>query len=93
MHQDALTRHDNSTEAELACRELVELVTGYLEQDLSDAERRRFDAHLAECEDCVVYVEQMRHTIRTLGELRPAALTPETRAGLLEAFRSWSRTP
>ena len=37
---------------EVACRELVELVTDYLEGALQPAERRRFEAHVAGCDGC-----------------------------------------
>ena len=56
--------------AHLNCRELVELVTAYLEGDLSSGERKRFDAHLAGCDGCTTYVEQMRRTIELTGTLR-----------------------
>ena len=50
--------------AHLNCRELVELVTAYLEGALSSGERKRFDAHLAGCDGCTTYVEQMRAIYR-----------------------------
>jgi anti-sigma factor RsiW len=73
----------------LSCQELVELVTDYLEGVLPDAERERFDAHLATCDGCSRYVEQMRATLRVTGELTPASLSPEAEESLLEAFRAW----
>ena len=76
---------------EMPCRELVELVTDYLENRLSAADRARFEAHLAECEYCETYLDQMRQTIRTLGRLPEESLSPEARDGLLAAFRAWSR--
>ena len=45
---------------EMPCRELVELVTGYLEGSLRRRDRRRFEAHIRGCEHCTTYVEQMR---------------------------------
>ena len=74
---------------QLSCQELVELVTDYLEGVLPEAERARFDAHLATCAGCQTYVEQMRATLRVTGELTPASLTPEGEESLLEAFRAW----
>ena len=75
---------------DLACRELVELVTDYLEDALPAAERERFEAHLAECEGCDAYVEQVRATIRLAG--RAAALEePGEIAALLELFRGYRR--
>ena len=53
--------------AHLSCRELVELVTAYLEGTLPAGARKRFEAHLAECDGCTTYLEQMRTTIRLSG--------------------------
>ena len=75
---------------DLTCRELVELVTDYLEGTLPARERARFEAHLRECEACVAYVEQMRTTVR----LAHAAGTAETvpgMDGLMAAFRGYRR--
>ena len=77
-------------EPDLACRELVELVTDYLEGTLPSRERERFEAHLAECNACDAYVEQVRATIRLTG--RAAALEkPGETAALLEMFRGHRR--
>ena len=76
---------------EMPCRELVELVTLYLEDRLSPMDRARFEAHLAECEACRTYLEQFRQTIRVLGRLPEASLSREAREALLTAFRGWSR--
>jgi anti-sigma factor RsiW len=83
---------ERSAATELECRELVELVTDYLENALPARERARFEAHLAECEGCRRYVEQMRATIG-LSE-RAAALQARPDLGaLLEAFRGHRRRP
>ena len=76
---------------EMPCRELVELVTDYLEDRLSPPDRVRFEAHLAECEACRTYLEQFRQTIRAVGRLPEESLSPEARDALLAAFRGWSR--
>jgi anti-sigma factor RsiW len=76
---------------EMPCRELVELVTDYLENRLSPMDRARFEAHLAECEACRMYLEQFRQTIRALGRLPEESLSPGARDALLTAFRGWSR--
>ena len=75
---------------ELACRELVELVTDYLEGRLSPGDRARFQAHLAECEHCETYLEQMRQTVRALGRLPEETLSADARDALTAAFRDWS---
>jgi len=76
---------------EMPCRELVELVTDYLEDRLSPIDRARFEAHLTECEACRTYLEQFRQTIRVLGRLPEESLSPEAREALLTAFHGWSR--
>jgi anti-sigma factor RsiW len=76
---------------EMPCRELVELVTEYLEDRLSPVDRARFEAHLAECDACGTYLEQFRQTIRVLGRLPEESLSPGAREALLAAFRGWSR--
>ena len=62
---------------EMPCRELVEVITDYLEDRLSPVDRARFEAHLAECEACRTYLEQLRQTIRVLGRLPEESLSPE----------------
>ncbi len=78
---------------EMACRELVEVITDYLDGALDERERARFEAHLAQCPPCTVYVEQFRHTIATAGRLEAEQLGPEARDELLRAFRGWRDRP
>ena len=44
---------------DLVCQQAVELVTDYLEDNLSPRARRRFEAHLAGCPHCTEYLAQM----------------------------------
>ncbi len=73
----------------LRCQELVELITDYLEGALPSEDARRFDAHLAECDGCSAYVEQMRQTIEAIGQIPPESLSAEASAELLRTFRDW----
>lgn len=79
----------SSTNDDMACRELVELVTDYLEGALAPEDRSRFEAHLAGCRGCRAYLRQMRQTVRLAGRLTEDDLPETTRARLLHAFRSW----
>ena len=58
-------------------RELGELVTEYVEGGLGAADRARFEAHIAACEHCDAYIEQMRVTLRVVGRIDPDELEPE----------------
>jgi anti-sigma factor RsiW len=73
----------------LACQELVELVTDYLEGRLSPADRERFDAHIAGCDACTAYLEQMRLTLAALGRIPEESISVQAREELLVAFREW----
>jgi len=77
---------------EMSCRDLVELVTEYLEGTLDAEAHSRFEAHLEICEGCVAYVEQMRSTMRVLGAIPEESLSPDVRDRLLEIFRGPSGT-
>jgi predicted anti-sigma-YlaC factor YlaD len=77
---------------ELTCAQLVELVTDYLERRMSDDDTERFEEHLAFCDGCRAYLDQMRATIAATGRLREADLPPELEERLLDAFRGWRRT-
>jgi anti-sigma factor RsiW len=74
---------------ELACKELVEIVTDYLEDRLTTQDRMRFEQHLAICEGCSAYLEQMRQTIQIAGTLREDSIPHDIRERLLDAFRDW----
>ena len=74
---------------EIACQELVEVVTDYLEDVLPAPERARLEAHLAECPYCKTYIAQMRQTIDAVGELSVEMISREQQEQLVEVFRGW----
>ncbi len=76
----------------LSCREIVELVTDYLEGDLDPTTTTAFEAHLEVCPGCERYVEQIRETVTTLGHVNSDNLSTEVQAGLLDAFRAFRLT-
>lgn len=73
----------------MSCKQLVELVTDYLEGVMPLSERARFDEHLRKCDGCTAYVDQMRATIQLVGHLREDDLAPPVREALLATFRDW----
>jgi anti-sigma factor RsiW len=76
----------------LSCKELVELVTDYLEGALDETTNARFEEHIAGCDGCTEYVEQMRETIRLVGHVEESRLSAPARAKLMAAFQDW-KTP
>jgi hypothetical protein len=57
----------------LACQELVDLVTDYLDDVLPPGRRDGVESHLADCDGCTEYVRQIRTAIDALGGLRQPA--------------------
>jgi anti-sigma factor RsiW len=78
--------------APLTCQELVELVTDYFENTLPEQQRARVEQHLASCDGCDTYVEQMRQMILALGKLEEKDVSPQAQAKLLRVFRDWRET-
>jgi len=75
----------------MTCKELVELVTDYLEGKLPDDVRMHFEDHLSGCKGCTNYLEQMRETIRLTGHLREENLSGQQKDELLSMFRNWKK--
>ena len=74
-----------------ACREVVELVSEYLEGALTPEQLTRFELHLNLCDGCVSFVEQVRTTAAMTGRLSADQIPDEMKSKLLTAFRDWER--
>ena len=79
------------TARDLTCHEVIDLLTDYVEDALPAQERRRVEAHLATCDGCTTYLEQVRKTIRLTGMLTEEQIPEEEKRRLLAAFRGWMR--
>jgi len=75
----------------LTCKEVVELVTDYLENVLLPGLRKQFEVHVADCPGCTNYIEQVRLTVGMLHRLAQEPVFPETKQELLEVFRNWKQ--
>ena len=78
---------------QITCQEEVELVTDYLEGALPPEVLARFEHHLTLCDGCVWYVDQIRMTVDAVGRIGEEDVPPETRDGLVAAFREFKRAP
>ena len=72
----------------ISCQEVVEVITDYLEGSLSPEDVAIFEAHLAICDGCQWYLDQMRITIDTVGRIEDADVPAELRDSVLAAFRN-----
>jgi predicted anti-sigma-YlaC factor YlaD len=77
---------------DIACRELVEQLTDYLEGAIPDADRVRIDAHLALCDGCTNALDQLRITIRVTGTIGIDDVPVPQREAMRAAFNDWRRS-
>jgi anti-sigma factor RsiW len=73
----------------LVCQQAVELMTDYLEGALTPRDHARFEVHLAACDACLRYLEQLRLTVAAVGHLEPDALDDVLKRELVELYRRW----
>jgi predicted anti-sigma-YlaC factor YlaD len=76
----------------MTCRQVVELMTDYLEGVLSSADRARFEEHIAGCDGCRAYLAQLATTRRVLRKLADETVPPDLQAELLKTFKNWRTT-
>ena len=75
----------------LSCRELVELVTDYLEGSMPIGRRIAFERHIAICPPCRGYLEEIRRVVDVAGGLTEETIPPDARDAMLSVFRDWKR--
>ena len=75
----------------MTCKELVDLITEYLDGALPASNRLRFEQHLDRCSYCHLYLEQMRQTIRAVGYLSEESIPDDAKTLLLRVFDDWKR--
>jgi predicted anti-sigma-YlaC factor YlaD len=73
---------------ELSCKQVVELVTDYLERTLLAETEALFEEHLGDCSGCTTYVQQLRQTIDLLRKLAEEPVFPMTKEELVQLFQS-----
>jgi anti-sigma factor RsiW len=74
---------------DLVCQQAIELLTEYLEDNLSRRQKRRLERHLRACPNCSNYLEQIRITIRLTGAMEPEELTPDAVDDLTKLYQRW----
>jgi len=73
----------------MSCRELLDLITDYLEGALSAPDRVRFEDHLRECSGCARYLDQLRLVMKATGRIEEEQVPAETMDRLLGTFAAW----
>jgi hypothetical protein len=70
------------------CKEITDLIIGYLDNTLSPTVKRDFRRHLRICPDCVNFLNTYKKTAATSASLRPEAMPAKVRENVLEFLRS-----
>lgn len=74
---------------DLTCRQLVEVITDYLDGSMTDDDRERFERHVSGCSGCASVLAQFRATIEATGRLADAEVDDEQREAMRGVFRRW----
>jgi hypothetical protein len=85
-----MTKESGSRRDDLRCIEFVDLVTAYLDGEVSKDQRRRIDTHLEGCQGCRAALDQFQMVIRLAGRLTAtdiAAVDPLIRDRLTTTLR------
>lgn len=73
----------------MTCREVVELMTDYLDGALSASDRAKFDQHMQGCDGCRAYLAQLRIARRLMGRIASEPVPDPLKVELINAFRTW----
>jgi predicted anti-sigma-YlaC factor YlaD len=73
---------------DLPCCDFVELATDYLEGALTTEQCLVVERHLAFCDSCVDYLDQLRAVIRSTGALQEGDVPEPLMEALVDAFRA-----
>ena len=73
----------------IVCQQAVELMTAYLDDALSPADRARLERHLDGCPHCTEYLAQLRATISALGRVEPDDVAAPALDELVGLYRRW----
>jgi len=80
-----------TTEPDVTCREVVELLSDYLDDAIPTPDRARLEAHLAGCDGCAAALDQLRETVRLTGMLTEEQVSQEQLEPVRSVFRAWWR--
>lgn len=75
------------TLSQKSCKEIGDLVLGYLRDELTASTRREFERHLKVCPDCVSFLNTYKKTIEITGAVEPAEMPAKVRSNVLQFIR------
>jgi len=72
----------------LSCKDLLEELGDYLDDDVSAALRRELEEHLADCRPCKVVADSAMQTVKIVTECRSFELPPKFTARIMARIRT-----
>lgn len=72
----------------LACDDVMQRVTEYLDEALPPGAKGAFEQHLAGCANCARHLQEIRQTIHRLGALPREPMPASMKDRLLQALHS-----
>lgn len=83
-------RRRRSRRPQITCQHaVVGLLMDYLDDNLSQEDRARFERHLTECDPCAEHMKQVQLVVSVTGQLREEDLDPLAREELIGLYRRW----
>ncbi len=76
----------------ITCKELIDFLMGYLDNELAPAVRDEFEAHLRDCEPCHRYLATYPETLR-LGKEAHSTIEEAPPERLIQAILAARRKP
>jgi anti-sigma factor RsiW len=70
------------------CKEITDLIVGYLRDELSPNIRRDFRQHLRICPDCASFLNTYKKTVASTRSLRAQDLPAAVRKNILDFLRA-----
>jgi Putative zinc-finger len=85
------TRKTASASTNKSCKEITDLIFGYLNDRLSPAVKRDFERHLRICPDCVNFLNTYKKTADVTRSISPEEIPPGIRENILDFLRGRMR--
>jgi mycothiol system anti-sigma-R factor len=72
----------------ISCKDLLEELSEYLDEELTPEQRVELEEHLAECRPCKVVADTSRSTVKIVTGCRSFELPPKMSARIMAKIRS-----
>ena len=76
-----------STLTNKTCKQIADLVLGYLNNQLSPRIKRDFEQHLDICPDCVSFLQTYKKSVELTGAVNPVEMPAKVRDNILSFLR------